>query len=182
MSVELQNLSGGANLDVMVFGNTDSTRLYHPGQAAGTAAANGNGGNEHFVGPVPGNSVVVVLKAGSSDVAKKAMYQLVITSPSTAVDPQPPGRIAFAPVSPNPARDGAALRFDLPREAHVDLEVFDIGGRRVLPLSNQTWSAGRHLVQWSLLDDGGHAVPSGMYLVRFRADGYQETRRLLVTR
>ena len=38
-SISLRNLSGGANLDFMVFGHTDPTRLYNPGQAAVTAAA-----------------------------------------------------------------------------------------------------------------------------------------------
>jgi hypothetical protein len=180
--VSLVNLSGGANLDFMLFGHTDPTRLYNPGQAAATAAATGDGGSELYDGPVPGKPALAVLKAGASDVAKKAMFRIDVGAPVTGIDAEPPARIAFAPIAPNPARDGAALRFDLPRQAHVELDVYDLGGRRVSMLSNGTWSAGRHAIRWSLHGHGGQPVANGMYLVRFRSGDYQVTQRVLVVR
>jgi subtilisin family serine protease len=181
-SISLRNLSGGANLDFMVFGHTDPTRLYNPGQAAVTAAAHGSGSDEFYSGPLPGDPVMVVLKAGSADVAKKATFQIVFGNGTTGVGDDLPTRIAFAPITPNPANADAAMRFDLPREMPVDLAAYDVGGRRVSTLANGTWNAGRHTMRWSLRGDGGEPLPSGVYLVRFVAGGFHATQRVLVVR
>lgn len=180
--VSLVNLSGNANLDLMLFGHTDPSRLYHPGQAAATVAANGDGGGEVYDGQVPANPALVVLKAGATDVTKKALFRIDVTAPVTGVEDELPTRVAFAPIAPNPARTDAVLWFDLPREANVDLAVYDVGGRCVSTLSNGTWNAGRHTMRWSLRGNDGEIVPSGVYLVRFRSGGTQRTRRLLVLR
>jgi hypothetical protein len=181
-TITLVNLSGGANLDFMLFGHTDPTRLYNPGQAATMATTNGDGGNELYSGSVPGKPALAVYKASASDVSKKALFRIDVTDGVTAAETELPARVAFAPVAPNPARVDATLRFDLPREALVDLGVYDLGGRRVSTLSNGMWSAGRHALHWGLQGNDGRTLASGVYLVRFRSGEHQQTQRLLVVR
>jgi subtilisin family serine protease len=182
MDIQLQNESGDANLDFMLFDRTDPTRLYNPSQAVATAASFGNGGSEHYSGPIPAYAGLAVLKAGSSDVAKKAMFKLVVGVGSAGVDDDVPTRIAFAPITPNPARGDAVMRFDLPRGMSIDLAAFDVGGRRVSTLANGAWNAGRHAVHWTTMGNEGRPVPNGVYFVRFSAGGYQTTQRVLVVR
>lgn len=182
MTIQLLNLSGGANLDFMMFDRTDATRLYNPSQAVATAAVNGDGANEYYAGSIPAYAGLIVLKAGSADVAKKAMFQLVVSNSTVGVDDDLPTRIAFAPITPNPAHAGAAVRFDLPREMKVDLAAYDVGGRRVATLANGTWNAGRHAIHWTTIGDEGRPLASGMYFVRFNAGSYQATQRVLVVR
>lgn len=83
----------------------------------------------------------------------------------TAVDPLP-GCAAMLSAWPNPFRPGeqARLRFTLAggAAAGAGVEVFDVSGRRLcsLPLD------GTGEVRWDGRDDGGAALPAGVYLAR----------------
>ena len=82
---------------------------------------------------------------------------------------------------PNPFNPTTTLSFDLPRTAQVDLEIFDVAGRRVRRLlSGETYPAGRHEVMWRGRDDTGRAVAAGVYVSRLRAGDEALTGRLLL--
>ncbi len=76
---------------------------------------------------------------------------------------------------PNPAGGPTTMRFALPSPSEVELDVFDIQGRKVSSLVRGFFPAGEHAVEWN----GRHA--SGLYIVRYRYPGGQETRRLIRT-
>uniref|UniRef100_A0A832IBH5 Matrixin family metalloprotease n=1 Tax=Eiseniibacteriota bacterium TaxID=2212470 RepID=A0A832IBH5_UNCEI len=89
-----------------------------------------------------------------------------------------PAELSFA-VGRNPAREAAAMRFGLPRAAHVALEVFDLQGRRVRTLARGPREAGWHEATWRGEDESGARAGSGVFFVRFRAEGREFTRRLI---
>jgi hypothetical protein len=66
--------------------------------------------------------------------------------------------------APNPVRAGAWMGLTLAAPAHVDVEVYDLLGRRVLVVLDDTRPAGRHRVR---LDAG--SLASGTYFVRVQA-------------
>ncbi len=66
---------------------------------------------------------------------------------------------------------GAEVRFDLagtPRR-DVQVDVFNVAGRRVARLVDEPLPGGRYGVSWSGRDGSGGRVGSGVYLVRMRA-------------
>lgn len=83
---------------------------------------------------------------------------------------------------PNPSRPATAIRFTLPREGAILLEVFDVQGRLVRGLVRETLPAGQHTAAWDGRDGGGVAVPSGLYFCRLSADGEILSRRMAVMR
>ncbi|MCC6348464.1 MAG: T9SS type A sorting domain-containing protein, partial [Candidatus Eisenbacteria bacterium] len=86
---------------------------------------------------------------------------------------------AFAmPPSPNPARGDVALAVDVARDQRVELDVFDLAGRRVASLHSGLLQAGRHAFRWSGADARGASAP-GVYLVRFHADDRTQVVRLV---
>ncbi len=180
--ISLQNLSGNANLDFMVFGHSDPTGLYNTTEAFATAAATGDGGDELYKGTVPAQPAMAVIKAGSSDVAKTALFRIIIGILPDAVGADPPSRVALGPITPNPAHGGTTLTLDLPRAMPIDLAAYDVNGRRVSTLANGAWGAGRHAIHWSTLGDGGERLPNGVYLVQLRAGETRTARRVLVIR
>ncbi len=97
----------------------------------------------------------------------------------TGVPPGLPERIAFLPPSPNPFHGSTLLRFDLPADANVSLELFDLSGRRVATLVQGPQSAGRHMVRWSPAV-GGQGLQAGLYFASFRSGGYGQTRRIVL--
>jgi len=75
-----------------------------------------------------------------------------------------PTSYALHAASPNPFNPSTHIKFDLPEDSHVSLNVFDVLGRKVAQLVSDTYAAGYHSVSW---DASG--VASGVYFARFTA-------------
>ena len=86
------------------------------------------------------------------------------------LDPSAPTELAFSVTGANPASGRAGFRYGLPHDSQVDISVYDVTGRRVASLAHATQAAGWHAASWSVNDDGS-APASGMYFVRFAANG-----------
>jgi hypothetical protein len=82
------------------------------------------------------------------------------------------------PPSPNPVASHTALRFTLPKPAHVSLGVYDLQGRCVARLLEHAWrDAGAHEVT---LRTSGWSP--GCYLCRFETGGRSVSRKVVVCR
>jgi len=78
---------------------------------------------------------------------------------------------------PNPFNPTTTIRYGLPLQAHVTLEVFNILGQRVSVLMDEAQDAGYHEVTF-----GGGTLSSGLYFYRLRAGDFVETRKLVLVR
>jgi len=83
---------------------------------------------------------------------------------------------------PNPFNPETTLRFDLPVEGRVRLEVYDVAGRLVRTLLDADIPAGSHQAVWDGKDGSGRGMPSGSYFARLSADGRVETVRMGLVR
>jgi len=68
----------------------------------------------------------------------------------------------------------------MPEAGHVRVAVYDVSGREVALLADETFSAGRHPMTWNPNADGRHA-PSGVYFVRAAGLGKNLVERVTVT-
>jgi hypothetical protein len=82
----------------------------------------------------------------------------------------------------NPSVSGATLEFDLPEALHVRVVVFDVRGRLVKELVDESRPAGSYLIQWNGKNASGAAVPAGIYLVRVEASEYRMTEKIVLVR
>lgn len=78
---------------------------------------------------------------------------------------------------PNPFNPETRIPFGLPESGHVVLEVYNLLGRRVAVLLDESMSAGRHEVVWYALD-----APSGVYVVRLVAGSVQKMQRVTLVK
>jgi hypothetical protein len=76
---------------------------------------------------------------------------------------------------PNPFNPSTSIRFGVPREANVTLEIFDVLGRKAATLVNETVQPGVHAVTWDCA-----SCPSGMYIVRMKAGETLMLRKMLL--
>lgn len=89
---------------------------------------------------------------------------------------------------PNPFNPSTFIRYSLPIDASVSLEIFDIMGRKVRSLLDGGKSAGYHTVVWNGRDNVGKDVASGTYLYRFVAvpsngsKAFDQSGKLMLTR
>ena len=79
------------------------------------------------------------------------------------------------PNVPNPMTSNATLRFTLAQEERVQLDLFDMGGRRVERLVNETYPAGDHSLVYRADD-----LPGGVYLMLLQAGSYRTSRHLVL--
>jgi subtilisin family serine protease len=83
-------------------------------------------------------------------------------------------------VSPNPIRGAATFAYRLDAAGRVDLAIYDLGGRRVRALVGSWLPSGVHQWVWDGVDDGGRAVPTGLYFARISTALGTAHRRLAV--
>ena len=101
------------------------------------------------------NNVPRILPRSSADLQWIDIIDIGV--PTTAV----PARVTFT-VGPSPARI-TNVRFALPKQADVDLSVFDLSGRRIVTLVKGSVPAKAYEYQWD-----GTGASAGVYFVRLR--------------
>ncbi|GEM_PF-965524 len=82
---------------------------------------------------------------------------------------------------PNPFNSSTTISFDLPRRDQVTLSIYDITGRKLRTLINNTLSAGSYSVTWDARNSKGESVSTGIYLCRLKSSSStSSTRKLLL--
>ena len=101
-------------------------------------------------------------------------YQLVTTDIREKSDRVP---LAFHLLQnyPNPFNPTTKIRFDLPRQSHVRLTVYDLLGREVTTLVDGVISAGVHEATLSTAN-----LASGVYFYCLNADRFVQTRKMVL--
>ncbi|MEW5701765.1 MAG: T9SS type A sorting domain-containing protein [Candidatus Zixiibacteriota bacterium] len=81
---------------------------------------------------------------------------------------------------PNPFNAGTVVRFALPHDSKVRLEVFNVLGRKVRTLLNEFRPLGVYAVDWDGTDDRGKPLSTGVYFYRIQTEDYTNTRSMLI--
>ncbi len=80
---------------------------------------------------------------------------------------------------PNPFNPSTTIGYALPKQSNVRLKVYDILGKEVASLVDETQSAGTYKVQWKGLNNKGENLTSGIYLYKLSVDGKSFSRKML---
>jgi hypothetical protein len=100
---------------------------------------------------------------------------------TAAGNPKQPIEFALHPNAPNPFNPTTVIRYDIPHNGVVvRLHVYDIAGRLVRTLVNETQSAGRKSVTWDGRDDGGRSAASGVYFYRLTTPAFAKTQKMVL--
>jgi hypothetical protein len=93
-----------------------------------------------------------------------------------------PTSFALLPPRPNPTRGTVELWFDVPWEGRtvVEVEVYNVAGRRVRGVLDTPMPLGRHFASWDLRNEDGGRVSPGIYFARIVARGDARTQRITV--
>ena len=84
-----------------------------------------------------------------------------------------PGSYALLQNYPNPFNPATTIRYDLPFESIVKLEIFDLMGRKVITLVDGKQAAGFRAVRWEGKSSFDRELSSGVYFYRLTADATQ---------
>ena len=81
---------------------------------------------------------------------------------------------------PNPFNPVTTLRYDLPENSMVNITIYDMLGREVKTMINQTQEAGYRSVIWDATNDYGKPVSAGIYLYQIQAGEYMQTKKMVL--
>jgi flagellar hook assembly protein FlgD len=83
---------------------------------------------------------------------------------------------------PNPFSRSTTIRFSLKERAPVSVDIFDVAGRRVRSLVDETLDAGSFSRDWDGTNGDGAVVSSGPYFVRMKSGAFSKSYRVSATR
>jgi hypothetical protein len=83
---------------------------------------------------------------------------------------------------PNPLNPLTTLTYFLAAPGHVRLAIYDVEGRLVATVVDDSGQRGRGSAVWNGKDGNGEAVSSGVYFARLEAGGGVDTRKITLIR
>jgi Leucine-rich repeat (LRR) protein len=81
---------------------------------------------------------------------------------------------------PNPFNPSTTIRYDLPSDSNVKLQIFNSAGQLVTTLVNGYEAAGYRTALWNGRNRYGNAVASGVYFYRIEAGSFVQSRKMLL--
>ena len=81
---------------------------------------------------------------------------------------------------PNPFNPSTQIGYVLEKDGIVELEVFNVMGRRIRTLVNEHRQAGMYKVIWDGRDESGNRVESGVYIYQLRTTNNVVTKRMVL--
>jgi hypothetical protein len=79
----------------------------------------------------------------------------------------------------NPFSGALELALDLESASRVELDIYDVGGRRIAGMDFGAMGGGTHELAWDGRDSGGRDAGSGTFLAVVRADGRALTTKVV---
>lgn len=101
-----------------------------------------------------------------------AHYTRIGSQPGTK-----PSRYHLAQNFPNPFNPSTTIAYHLPRESTVKITIFDVNGRQVDLLKNETQPAGQYQLIWK-----AQQMASGVYFCQIQAGQWQQTIKMILMR
>gem|GEM_PF-6760439 len=123
---------------------------------------------------VPGFTAVI--DAATGDVLASEVGE-VATAIEDGPEVQTPSTFELQQSYPNPVADRVTIPFDMPKTAQVDIQVFDVLGRRVLNVTEKPFGAGHQEVALDVSN-----LPNGEYFYQVRMGKEKQTRIMTVIR
>jgi len=113
-----------------------------------------------------------------------ALSYLVFAGDPTEVNQQIPLLdIQGIHVYPNPFNPNTMIRFDLNKATKLSLDVFDLTGKHLAQLAENTlFPAGRSEVAWQGIDENGVPVATGVYVCKLTANSRTWTAKMALLR
>ena len=91
-----------------------------------------------------------------------------------------PKQFALYPAYPNPFNPTTTLRYELPEDAIVNITIYDMVGRIIRTLVNDSQTAGYKSIQWNATNDRNEPVSTGLYLYTIQAGKFTQTEKMVL--
>ena len=91
-----------------------------------------------------------------------------------------PTEFALSQNYPNPFNPRTTIRYDIPDQSEVTLNIYDGLGRLVKSLVNEVKEPGKFTVIWNGRNNDNASVASGFYICKIKAGNFVAIRKMLL--
>ena len=122
-----------------------------------------------------------------NDIAVNLTYQfighdnVILSAGSDVMDIMPvPSQFALHDNYPNPFNPVTTISYDLPKNAYVNLIIYDVMGREVANLASKEMSAGYQTMTWNARNNAGAPVSAGIYFYQIQTRDFVKTKKMVL--
>ena len=83
-------------------------------------------------------------------------------------------------IVPNLFNNSTTIKYSIPKQSKVILEVFDVQGRNQSEIINSVNQPGNYQILWNGKNDNGMKLPAGVYFIALHVDNAQITKQVLL--
>lgn len=152
----------GTNINLIL---SDSI-LHNPGRDAGKANTGG-----WTIFPEGFNDWQLV-----GDLMIRALVQFIAVEENSVDAPK---TVTLNQNLPNPVVNRTTISYSIPQAGQVNLKIYDVTGKLVRTLVNETQKAGLNEVMWDKKTDNGTTVSSGAYFYRLDVKGHNPVTKVM---
>ncbi len=106
----------------------------------------------------------------------------IVTALEDAQDARLPKEYSLSQNYPNPFNPETIIRYVLPKQAQINLSIYNTLGQKVRTLVDKDQAAGCYQIKWDGRNDDGDKAASGIYILQFKSVQFSQTRKMLLIR
>jgi len=118
----------------------------------------------------------VMVGNGAATIKSAKGDELVLIVNNSAL----PKQFALGQNYPNPFNPTTRMTIAVPQNARVEVNVYDILGRKVKTLMSEDKAPGYYTVEWNGLSEASTSVSSGVYFIRMTSDRFSAVRKVMM--
>lgn len=121
-----------------------------------------------------------VYDSTTGETNESVSVQTTATNANLATSEQTPGQFTLYQNYPNPFNPETTIEYDIVKDSHITLKIYNLQGQLVKVLVNEYQSAGHHSIIWCGDNDAGEEVASGVYFYQITAGGFVSIKKMVV--
>ncbi len=87
----------------------------------------------------------------------------------------------LGPNYPNPFNNLTTINYTLNNSSNIQLDIFDLTGKKIKTLVNDFKNTGKHQVIWDARDNYGNRVPCGIFFYRLKTNSSVQTKKMILS-
>ena len=91
-----------------------------------------------------------------------------------------PKKFSLSQNFPNPFNPETRFIYSVAEDSKISFIVYNLLGEKIRTLANEYKTCGVYIIAWDGTDEFCHKMDSGLYLVRFMAGNFSQTRKIIL--
>ena len=83
---------------------------------------------------------------------------------------------------PNPFNPSTIIRYNLPYDELVNINIYDVKGTIIKSLINTNQEAGNRSIVWDATNNTGQSVSAGLYIYTIQVGGFRQSRKMVLVK